>query len=758
MSLATETLVPVMTNPFLRAWPKNETGGAARYTPLTEALSSKFGTDAHFAAYSVPSIARRLDKKVVGKIGSGLPMVAVAFDVDGPEHQASEAWWHGERVKLERLFESRSGFAYRTKGGYRIVFLLAAPIYIMDDADARAWRALYVSWCNSLTREFRIASDRSCKEWGRLFRLPHATRDGNAPEMRETIGDASAIGAWNSEMHPLAAEDFAIEEERNTAKAKESPRTLTYSGPGRLVTAFDRRGWLGDEIETGKYAARCPFEESHSCGETYDGSTVLYEADTAHGDLGWFHCSHGHCAGRTIEDVIGLFSDEEMSNPMKCGATTKAGKTCASTALYSDRKCVFHSSAFEAKDELALQREKQRADTKRAADDQPLQPGRPLRNRSYLAAVTIIEKNVANVLGGKRLAFNEMQGCETLGGARLTDIDVSRIRAEIERSIAGGQDKNGNETGLALSYDDVHAAVRQVAAANNYSPVRDYLAGLEWDGSTRIERVVPEVLGAEPSKLNIALLRRWMICAVARALQPGCKVDTVLILVGKQGVGKSTVFRVLAGDDYFSDSAIDIGSKDAYLALRRSWILEWSELESLKRARDPNAVKAFISSQSDQYRPSYGRFEIQVPRSGVIVGSTNTAEFLADETGARRFWPLTVGDIDIGKLRAWRDQLWAEAVVAYNAGEQWWLSHDEEEAIAEIHEAHAVSDAWEAPVLGWAQSRLTEGFTTADVLKGTLEKPTGNWQRADEMRVAKVLRRAGYARKKQHRGDRLWVR
>ena len=159
----------------------------------------------------------------------------------------------------------------------------------------------------------------------------------------------------------------------------------------------------------------------------------------------------------------------------------------------------------------------------------------------------------------------------------------------------------------------------------------------------------------------------------------------------------------------------------------------------------------------DTYRPPYGRLDVTVPRTSVIVGTTNRAEFLDDETGNRRWWPVRVGAaIDVDKLQAWRDQLWAEAVAAYRTGEPWWLSPAEDATLATIHEGHTTTDPWTDRVIGWAAG-WSAPFTTADVLEHALTKPVGQWTRADEMRVAKILTRAGYKKgPRPHGQPRTW--
>jgi hypothetical protein len=380
---------------------------------------------------------------------------------------------------------------------------------------------------------------------------------------------------------------------------------------------------------------------------------------------------------------------------------------------------------------------------------------RPTRNNSYLSVLQILtaETNPSpgdkprGVLGGRAIRFNEMTGLVELGGAELRDVDIAIVRGELERLHVGAIDKDGNEIGLKASKTDVDDAVRQIAAENSYHPVRDYLLGLAWDGVERLDHVANDLLGAEDSQLNRTLVRKFFISAVARPLSPGCKVDTMLILQGKQGALKSTFFRVLSSP-WFLDTPIDISGDvaRAYQTLRRAWLYEWAELETLLKARDSSAAKAFLSSPSDSYIPKYGRNPVDVKRSGVIVGTINPDEFLTDETGSRRYWPVRVGEINLSAVAEQRDQLWAEAVAMYQAGEAWWLDTDTEGTLVEAQEHHRVRDAWEDVILPWASSQ-GEPFTTARVLKVALEKPEGQWSKADEMRVSRILKGARFTRK-----------
>ena len=381
--------------------------------------------------------------------------------------------------------------------------------------------------------------------------------------------------------------------------------------------------------------------------------------------------------------------------------------------------------------------------------------GLTLRSYATLCQVLRTPACTTRFFGDRRLEFNEMLQTPVLGRALLSDAEYAAIREAIEINLAGLPDSGkGQPQPLRYSPADIFQAVDQVAREHPFHPVEEYLRGLRWDGVKRLNSSCGDWLPVDPSLLNIAMVRAWFISAVARALDPGCKVDTLLILVGPQGYRKSEALRALAGDEWFSDTAIDLSTKDAYMALQRVWILEWSELEAIKRARDANAVKSFLSSRVDgPFRPPYGRAMVTLKRRCVICGSSNEQEFLGDATGNRRYWILTIQDhINLRRIAELRDQLWAEAVAAYGDGnhdnvhgEAWFLPDDLEQQLAATRERHEQRDAWEDTILDFAK-RQRDVFTTATILGEELKKPPGQWTRADEMRVAAVLRHAGYDR------------
>lgn len=246
------------------------------------------------------------------------------------------------------------------------------------------------------------------------------------------------------------------------------------------------------------------------------------------------------------------------------------------------------------------------------------------------------------------------------------------------------------------------------AKENERHPVREYLSSLKWDGVGRVATELRDYMGAEDTPLNREIAKRWMAAAVRRVFQPGCKFDTVLVLVSpRQGIGKSQFADILAGD-WFQDGLPQIGSKDAMQTLRGAWIVEVNEMAATKKA-DDDAIKQFFAARVDRYRESYGRYETDHPRQCVFVGSTNSRDFILDNTGGRRFWPVDVGAEarDVGPrmdaMRRVRDQLWAEAVVLYKANTPSWFSEPEfTSELAETQTQHTQEDEW----VGWIESFL----------------------------------------------------
>lgn len=330
--------------------------------------------------------------------------------------------------------------------------------------------------------------------------------------------------------------------------------------------------------------------------------------------------------------------------------------------------------------------------------------------------------------------WDDLDASELQGGvAEWDDCDDTRLVSWLSRRY--GLEYRG----------PIGAAVEVVARKNSFHPVRDYLRGLKWDGQERLEEAPALYWGADDSPYHRAVFRWWMISAVARAFEPGCKADYVLILEGEQGLRKSSSLQALTSP-WFSDTSFEISSKDAFMSLRGIWVHELAELDSLSRSDDSRA-KSFFSSRSDKFRPPYGRRVVEQPRSCVFAGSTNENQYLRDPTGARRYWPMKCTQLDLEGLRAARDQLWAEARARYERGERWWPDCQEEHALCgDAQDERRSSDAWDSLIEEWVSTRVKDNFTMADVMGGALGMEPSKMTRSDQTRVGNVLRRMGCTR------------
>ena len=299
----------------------------------------------------------------------------------------------------------------------------------------------------------------------------------------------------------------------------------------------------------------------------------------------------------------------------------------------------------------------------------------------------------------------------------------------------------------------VRQAAELVASQHSFHPVRTYLSTLAWDGEERVDRWAIDYLGAEDTPYMRAVASRWLISAIARVMDPGCKADCLLVLEGEQGEKKSTALKTLGGD-WFTDELAEVGSKDAAMQLSGVWIIEIAELDSIKH-RDVSRVKAYLSRTHDRFRPPYGRAIVRLARQTVFAATTNETEWGRDETGLRRFWPVACGTIDIAGLAAMRDQLWAEALTRYRAGEVWWLDTEELTNEAKtVQEERQATDAWVDLIRDIVAAR--DDVSVAECLREIGFKQQ-DYDRASQMRVASCLKLLDFKRiKTRNGGAREW--
>lgn len=301
-------------------------------------------------------------------------------------------------------------------------------------------------------------------------------------------------------------------------------------------------------------------------------------------------------------------------------------------------------------------------------------------------------------------------------------------------------------------------ALVAIAHRNPFDRVRDYLISLKWDGELRLDEWLTIYLGAELGDHYTSVIgAAWLISAVARTFQPGCKADHMLVLEGPQGSLKSTSLEILAGKEYYAEVPLDVGSKDSVLALHGPWIIEWSELAGMGR-REAEQVKSFLSRPVDRIRTPYGRLPKNMQRHCVIAGTTNDSQYLSDSTGNRRYWPVKVGTIDLNELANDRDQLWAEAVQRYRDGAKWWLDITDERMAQDVQKERLEVDAWETPISDSLETGSLRGetFVTTEELLSVLDIRIEHQHTGVTRRLARVMRRLGWARgrKPLEKGDK----
>ena len=326
-----------------------------------------------------------------------------------------------------------------------------------------------------------------------------------------------------------------------------------------------------------------------------------------------------------------------------------------------------------------------------------------------------------------------------------------------------------------------------------FHPVREWLEGLEWDGTERLDTMLVDYLGAADNALTRAMTRKHFTAAVARVMKPGCKYDYILTLIGPQGIGKSTLVKIMGGE-WFDDSLTSIEGKEGMEQIRGKWLIEFGELTNYKKSTS-EAYKAFISKQEDSYRPAYGRKVETYPRQCVFFATTNEPAFLKGDTGNRRFWTVEC-DVDFNSKDVWgqldgeRDQLWAEAVHRFREGERLYLPRELEKEAQQRQEDHnevaadertgiieafirkEIPENWEqlsakqrrdyfqfgnsGDIIALMETRRRETITAVEVLAECFGQPIDERTRYRTKEINQILRSFGWLRDVGRRRDNVY--
>lgn len=318
----------------------------------------------------------------------------------------------------------------------------------------------------------------------------------------------------------------------------------------------------------------------------------------------------------------------------------------------------------------------------------------------------MILENDENLKG--RFGYNEIAYTKTIetpvpwdnshATRQITDVDYTQFAAYLERVY-----------GLSCKEKGIDAIIN-ICSMNRYNPIAEWLNGLVWDGESRVRGLLPLFLGCDETDYNTAVITLFMRGAIARALSPGTKFDTMIVLVGAQGIGKSTFLRRLAHkNEWFNDNFNTIDGDTAIEKMRGMWILEMAELLATKKAQEIESIKSFVTSRVDTIRPKYGRETEQRPRMCVFAGTTNNIDFLVDPTGNRRFLPINCNATERQEIlfddssQEFFDQCWAEVFADWKNGNRQLVLEERFLRIAEsVREQHTEDD----PRIGIIQEYL----------------------------------------------------
>ena len=307
----------------------------------------------------------------------------------------------------------------------------------------------------------------------------------------------------------------------------------------------------------------------------------------------------------------------------------------------------------------------------------------------------------------------------------------------------------------------VEEAAQLVACDARFHPVREWLERLPpWDGQPRLPHLLPTVFGTEDNDYTQHIGQSLLVSSVARVMQPGCKVDEMVVLEGGQGLGKSTCVAELFGFEWYLETSEPPSTKDFYVTMQGHTVVEIGEMQSFSKA-DINQVKMAITRRDDKYRAPYERHGESHPRQCIFIGTTNADTYLRDPTGARRFLPVLVSKADVEYIRQWRRELWAEALHLYLTNFQWW--DYPQELAREEQDARYVEDPWEEIIINYLdghapQMHYPDGLwgpineiTIMKLLRHALQIEVAKMNKGEQQRVGEILRRLGWFKSKQKR-------
>jgi predicted P-loop ATPase len=682
-------------------------------------VSEPCDSKAHAPAWSpiVYSAGRRLAAEAVSAC-------ALAYDLDTIETPDLEAL----SLRLETL-----GWIYvihetYTAGRYRVVIPLAS------DCPAKAYAETYDAGARTL--EIAPLIDTSASDLARLFYAP--SRPPGEARFSHTGGeklcDFNDLAVTHRVKADLHIDKYGMAQRVKPAPAAEK-RNPAESGVTKnggadfLPKIFDSK-FLRDELATSRSSHKADIER------LLDG-TLRVPPGTRETLLHPVLCALAYMRAAPPEGVV-----EELLRrifAVRDGHETHmeewVGKALYSYTRAAEKKEVHDEAAAVV--EKFFHDEKWREKLKYVSDSKGGIKGMVAMEGNILAVL----RNDENFRG--HLRWNLLrQRVEITGGV------LAKEHAENhgDLGVALASWFQTSEYQCQASREMVGSVMQYVAIENGYDPVRQYLRSLPtWDGTKRLSRLLLDYAQAEGAEDWIRVItRKFFIAAIARACDPGCQVDSVLVLQGKQGGGKTSLVRVM-GAGFHVETSLDLQNKDSVMTAANNWLVELGELASLRKS-DVESVRNFITRKEDQIRLPYGRSVKTMPRRCVFIGTTNSKQPLTDPEGNRRFWVVSVGKVDTLGLERVRDQMWAEALYAYNAGEQWWLTQDEARRAAMEAKVYEAEDLTAQEILAWldVQKQWPETLSARDVATKILHRMSNTITAQDMTAINRTMEQLGW--------------
>ena len=477
-----------------------------------------------------------------------------------------------------------------------------------------------------------------------------------------------------------------------------------------------------DELVPGIYAPvdNDPNRYTYLGGSTAGGA-VIYD----NGKFLFSHHATDPCSGRLVNafDLVRLHRFGDMDDEAKDGTpTNRMPSYNAMCELAASDTKVAALLAKERHDEAVKEFEGISSNNNDAPENwmQKLK----INPRTGVPLSTI--NNVVIILGNdpnlkNKFALNEFAGRGEVLALLPWETPTEDEKTEYRRRLWSDTDTNNLYCYMEELYgitkrNVIDSALDIHSTKNKFNLVQDYIKALEWDGTPRLDTLFIDYLGAEDDAYTRAVCRKSFTAAVARAMVPGCKFDNMLILCGRQGLGKSTLLDKMSRG-WFNDSIRTFEGKEASELLPGVWIVEVAELDAFRKT-DVSRIKQFLSLRADRYRAAYGRNMSEFPRRCVFFGTCNQMEFLQDTTGNRRFWPVDVG-INNPAKRVWKDltdevidQIWAEAKMRWQIGENLFLSGDIEQAANDRQEAHRDVSPREGKIIDFVNCKVPADWST----------------------------------------------